>query len=302
MPTRNAAASLWFGLALSAGLFILACSPAAARDDKEKPSGEGKTDEAKAYKVKTAKDIAYYEGEDAHKTKHKLDLYYPDGLEKYPVLVFVHGGGWVSGDRNYFLNIYGMLASVYAKQGIGVVVPSYRLSPEVKHPEHVKDVARAIAWTHGNIAKYGGSADKLILCGHSAGAHLVALVTADETYLKDQKLTATIIKGVVPISGPLDLPNGFLTNVFGKEASKASPLEYVREELPPFLILYADKDLVGCDRIPAEKFCKALKEKKVTAETVEIKDSGHIDIIRRAGTADSEVQKAIAKFVKERTK
>jgi acetyl esterase/lipase len=93
-----------------------------------------------------------------------------------------------------------------------------------------------------------------------------------------------------------------MTNVFGKEAKKASPLEYAREKLPPFLILYADKDLLGCDKTPAEKFCKALKDKKVEAEAVEVKDSSHLDIIRRAGTGGSEVQKAIAKFVMDRTK
>jgi acetyl esterase/lipase len=292
----------WSGLALSAAL-LLSLRPGgvvAAEQPKQKGK-EAPKQEAKTYKVKAVKNVAYYEGDDSHSKKHKLDLYVPEGVKDFPVLFFVHGGAWISGDKDFF-GIYETFAKTYAKQGIGVVVTNYRLSPSVKHPEHVKDVARAVAWTYNNVKKHGGNPDAIVLAGHSAGAHLVALVTTDASYLKALKVDTKVIKGVVPISGPYDIPNGALKNVFGPEAQKASPLRFVREGLPPFLILYADKDMVGCDKAPSEAFCKALKAKKVAATTVEVKNSNHLEVIVRAGTADSETFEAIVEFVRKQAK
>src|SRR5262245_52773947 len=132
---------------------------------------------AKTYEVKTVKNVAYYDGDDQHKVKHKLDLYLPTGLKDFPMLLFVHGGAWLHGDKDFGFGFYGGLAKTYAKQGVGVAVTNYRLSPDVKHPEHVKDVARAFAWLHKNAGKHGGKADQLFICGHSAGGHLVSLLT-----------------------------------------------------------------------------------------------------------------------------
>src|SRR5260370_28515359 len=124
-------------------LAALVTRPALA--DDAKPEKEGKT-----YEVKAIKDVPYYDGPDADKVKHKLDLYIPKDKENFPVFFFVHGGAWVHGDKN-FLNLYSSLGSYFAKHGIGVVVTNYRLSPGVKHPEHIKDLARAFAWTYQNI-------------------------------------------------------------------------------------------------------------------------------------------------------
>jgi acetyl esterase/lipase len=297
----------WFhcpSLALAA-TFLAAfglCVPQLAAGAEVEKSKSTPKEDAKRYKVKTVKDVIYYDGSDSDKIKHKLDLYLPEGAKDFPVLFFVHGGAWKNGDKDFLGGVYGTLAKAYVQQGIGMVVTNYRLSPKVKHPEHVKDVARAVAWTHKNVSKYGGNADALFLMGHSAGAHLVSLVTTDETYLKDLGVKTKNIKGVLPISGPYNIPDGLLQNVFGKFAQKASPAKFVREGLPPFLIFYADKDMIGCDKAPSEAFCKALKDKKVTASTLEIKDCDHIGIITRAGAADSEVCKAIVKFVRDNAK
>ena len=159
---------------LSAVAALAALSPHGAAAD-EKP--------AKTYEVETFKDISYYDGADRDKVKHNLDLYLPKGLKDYPVLFFVHGGAWSMGDKSDF-GAYAAFGAAYAKLGIGVVVTNYRLSPKVRHPEHVKDVARAFAWTANHIAKYGGDKDRLFVCGHSAGAHLVALLATDADLLE----------------------------------------------------------------------------------------------------------------------
>jgi acetyl esterase/lipase len=277
---------------LSALAAITALSPQAMAADA-KPS--------KTYEVEAIKDVSYYDGADRDKVKHNLDLYLPKGLKDYPVLFFVHGGAWVMGNKNDF-GAYAAFGSVFAKLGIGVVVTNYRLSPAVTHPGHVKDVARAFAWTAKNIAKHGGNKDRIFLCGHSAGAHLVALLATDATYLKAHDLTSKAIRGVVPISGPFILAPGFMPKVFGddkKAAPAAAPFTHVRKGLPPFLIVFADNDFVGCDKRPAEAFCKALKDKGNVADTLEIKDHNHITVLMSAGMPAGKAHQEIVKFIRE---
>src|SRR5437879_531043 len=102
------------------------------------------------FEVEAIKDLAYYVGQDADSNKHKLDLYLPKGQKYFPVLVFIPGGALTSGDRR----LYGALGRTFAKHRIGTVIISYRLTPQVQHPGHIEDVARAFAWTHQNIAKH----------------------------------------------------------------------------------------------------------------------------------------------------
>jgi len=182
---------------------------------------------AQAAEVEVVKDIAYYEGKDADSVRHKLDLYLPKDQKHFPVLVFIHGGGWRKGSKGGFEK----LGRTFAKHGIGKVVANYRLTPQVKHPEHVKDVARAFAWTHKNIGKYGGKPGQVFVSGHSAGGHLVALLATDSSYLKAEGLSLANIKGAIPISAPLLVKN---REVFGDEEScrRASPLNHVKGHTP----------------------------------------------------------------------
>jgi acetyl esterase/lipase len=289
-------------IAVMATILLTHPSPGHAAEEKQKDPTKPA---AKTYEVKAVKDLVYFDGEGQHKIKHKLDLYLPSGLKDFPVMLFVHGGAWRSGDKDFAFGIYGSLAKVYARQGIGVAVTNYRLSPEVKHPEHIKDVARAFAWLHKNVAKHGGKADQLFVCGHSAGGHLVALLTTDATYLKEHKLTTKDIKGVIPISGVYTIPEKIFPQVFGTDSQvrkKASPITHARKEVPPFLILYADRDLPGCGKAPSELFCKALKDKGALAKTLEVKSSDHYRIIVSAASTGSTVSNAILDFIRAQTR
>ncbi len=156
------------------------------------------------FEVETVRDVAYGDGSDADRIKHKLDLYLPKGAKDYPVMLFIHGGGWRHGDKK----MYAGLAQGYAKHGIGTVVVNYRLSPGVKHPAHVQDVAKAFAWTHRNIARYGGRPDRLFLCGHSSGGHLAALLATNPKYLEAERLAIGNIRGVIAVSGVYMIPFG----------------------------------------------------------------------------------------------
>ena len=174
--------------------------------------------------VTVVNDIAYYEGADADTKKHKLDIYTPKGLKDFPVVFFIHGGTWSSGDRK----MYGNMGQMFASQGIGVVVISYRLSPAVTHPAHIEDVARAFAWTHANIAKYGGRADRIFVAGHSAGGHLTSLLAANPEYLKKHNLSSKNIRGIIPISGVYDIPAGMFPKIFPGTADALKPASPVK--------------------------------------------------------------------------
>jgi acetyl esterase/lipase len=189
----------------------------------------------------------------------------------------------------------------------------------VKHPEHVKDVARAFAWAHRNIAKFGGDPDRLFIGGHSAGGHLAALLATDEQYLKAEGLSRKDVRGVIAVSGVYRIPDklefmwvseGGLgakvelqTNpfdlVFGKTHKKregASPLCHVCAGLPPFLIAYCDHDLPLMPEM-AEEFAKALKDKKCDAELLKVEDRNHNNIMFKATRADDPLAGAMLDFI-----
>jgi len=229
------------------------------------------------FEVEATLNIPYYEGRDTDAKKHKLNLYVPKGHKDYPVLFFIHGGAWTTGDRA----MYGSVGQVFAKNGIGTVVISYRLSPKIQHPEHIRDVARAFAWTHKNIGKYGGKPDRIFVTGQSAGGHLAALLATNETYLHAENLTLKDIKGVLPISGIYTFAPGRMKRVIGEgveAATSASPIKHVHGKEPPFLILYAENDFPKCD-LMSKDLCKVLHDQKVAAEVKEIADRNHITIM-----------------------
>ncbi|CAI5726499.1 unnamed protein product [Hyaloperonospora brassicae] len=121
---------------------------------------------------------------------------------KLPTCVFVHGGAWQRGDKSAGLNKD--IDAAFVRAGYLGVTVNYRLSPDVRHPAHVNDVAAAVAWLHGNIAQFGGDPDNMVLVGHSAGAHLVMLIVADPDYLQAAGLKQpvdAVVKGAVGISG-----------------------------------------------------------------------------------------------------
>lgn len=231
-----------------------------------------------------------------------LDLYLPSKAKGFPVVVLVHGGAWVGGDKR--LDFIPAVARCFAGQGIGVVVPNYRLSPLFQHPAHIRDLAKALAWTQKHIPEYGGRADQLFLLGHSAGGHLVSLLATDTRYLKQEGLSRQDIKGVIAISGVYQVSDVTLnsllknaqlqvavavtanpfTSVFGKDteaAKQASPVTHVREGLPPFLIVHADEELPTLAEM-AERFHSALKAKKCAAQLLKVPQRNHGTVLWKA--------------------
>jgi acetyl esterase/lipase len=279
---------------LALPLCALLLTVAARADDSKKPAKE-----EKRFEVEVVKDVAYNDAKDADE-KQKLDLYLPKGQKDFPVLFFVHGGTWKSGDRKQ----YEKLGKLYAERGLGMVVISYRLTPKVQHPAHIQDVAKAFSWTRANIGKHGGRADQIFCFGHSAGGHLVSLLATDESYLKAEKRSFADIKGVVSVSGVYTiLPAGALANAFGKDpevCKKASPIYNVSAKHPPFLILYGDADFLTLDWM-AENMGKALEKAKCEVTTRKMDSRNHYTIMYNMLEDEDPTRTALLDFVKKHT-
>ena len=253
-------------------------------------------------KVETHADIAYRADKEADKVKHKLDVYVPKGKKDFPVVLFVHGGSWKSGTKE----LYAPLGKSLAADGIGCVIVNYRLSPAVRHPAHVEDVARAFAWTRENIGKYGGSAENLFLCGHSAGGHLVSLLATDPKYLKAEKRSPDEIRGVCSLSGVYQVVHTekVFEGPFGtdeKVCKLASPLTHVAGKHPPFLIAYGDDDFPQLDKM-AENMHAALKKAESPCDLIACKDRNHYTIIIQFVSGTDPLNKSFREFVRKNCK
>lgn len=249
------------------------------------------------FDVVVERDLAYVDG-DADK-KQKLNLYMPKTDKPVPVLMWIHGGGWRQGDRA----LYSTLGRRFAERGIGCALISYRLSPDVQHPEHIKDCAAAFAWLHANVKKYGGDPDRLFISGQSAGGHLTALLATDRKYFDDLKLPADVLKGAVPMSGVYEVGgSSFYRDAFGDDKAAradASPLSHVKDFKLPMLVITETDDNYHL-RPDMEKLKKAFDGAK-NVSFLDADDRNHITIVTRMMLkADDPARDAIVDFIKKR--
>ena len=179
--------------------------------------------------------------------RRRLDIYRPvagTNPAAGPVLVFFYGGSWKSGARGQ----YRFVGDAFARLGYTVVIPDYRLYPEVRFPGFMEDAAAAIAWTVRNLADAGGRRRPLFLMGHSAGAHIAALAAVDPRYLAAHDLTPARLCGVVGMAGPYAFdPLAYRSTraVFAglADPDEARPVKRIAAEgIPPFLLLHGAED------------------------------------------------------------
>ncbi len=224
----------------------------------------------------TESDVVYCTTEN---TDLKMDLYYPDQGGPWPVLIFVHGGGWSEGDK------VGVITTP-TQAGYLVTSINYRLYPEVQFPAMIEDVKCAIRFLRANAGQYNIDPERIAMIGHSAGAHLAALAgLADESnewdvgqYLEQ----SSRVQAVIAISGPYDLRRNFgsevdalIQNVFGtQQLVSASPVTHASPGDPPVLIIHGDSDPV----VPVEQATllqEALSAAQIPVELIIIQNSGH---------------------------
>lgn len=257
-----------------------------------------------AENVKLVKNLQYYDGADGDPNLQVLDVYIPVGVQGYPTVVFAHGGGWKSGKKGS--DGPENFAETMAKNGIGCANINYRLSPEVKHPEHARDFARAVRFVRDNIAKYGGDPGKLFISGHSSGAQLAALIALDKRYLAEAGVPESAIRGAIPISAPLDLTRSDiefvkwlkLDSVFeGDEAlNDATAFNYVRKDAPPVLIFAAELESAYVIN-DAKALADALSQIGAHSEYRLIPHRTHGTILRRFGAKGDMTSELTIKFI-----
>jgi acetyl esterase/lipase len=172
--------------------------------------------------------------------QHRLDVYVPSkaAATPQPLLVFWHGGRWRYGDKSD----YRFVGAALAESGYVAVVANYRHYPQVKMPGFMDDAARAAQWAVAHGAEYGGDPQRLFLMGHSAGAHLAALVTLDPRYFAATGQPAARIAGVIGLSGPYDflpLLEEDVQDMFGPPElyADSQPINFVRADAPRMLLV-----------------------------------------------------------------
>ncbi|MCC6989693.1 MAG: alpha/beta hydrolase [Acidobacteria bacterium] len=249
--------------------------------------------------------------------KRQLDLYLPGGRD-FPLVVFVHGGGWAWGDRTQSFggaDVYRNIGRFLASQGIGTAVIGYRLVWPMDWQSQVGDVARALAWVQAHAQEQGGRPDRVFLMGHSAGAQLAARVATDPAWLAAAHGSIGGICGVVAVSGAgYDLGDidtyrkGFDPLYFAERFGgsrldgtwwhDASVTPFLDAGDPPFLVVSATGESAGLRRQSA-LIHEQLGKAGVPSTFVTVKGSSHERIILELSRADKTAGPAVLKFLRD---
>jgi acetyl esterase/lipase len=258
------------------------------------------------------RDIAYA---DPANERQVLDVYSPPGAKNLPVVFWIHGGGWQTGDKKDVQ----IKPQIFAEKGFVFVSTNYRLLPAVDMGTIVRDVAKAVRWVHDHIAEYGGDPNRLLVMGHSAGSQLAALICTDDRYLKAEGVSLSAIKGCVPVDGDTyDVPAIIETaetrwrvhglppakfghrEKFGNDPAKHkdfSAVTHVAKDkgIPPFFILHvADHPDTTAQ---ARRLGNVLKEAGIPATVFGARETTHNKINADLGRPDDPATKALFEFL-----
>ena len=198
-----------------------------------------------------------------------------------PVVVFIHGGGWVSGDPHD----YRFIARLLAPAGHAVVLAGYRLDTVGRFPAMLEDGAAALHWIGMHARGLGGDVAQIVLMGHSAGAYNAAMLGLDPRWLADTGLDAGAIRGVVGLAGPYDfLPLDNISTIaaFGHvdDLAQTQPIRHVRGDSPPLLLIHGADDRRVFPR-HSLSLARALASSGGRSETHVIPGIGHEGLIMR---------------------
>ena len=221
------------------------------------------------------RDVAY-----GPNPRHRLDVYRPQHARKsLPVVVFLYGGSWQSGEKGDYL----FVAEAFASRGFVVVVPDYRVYPEVTYPAFLEDTADAVEWTRRHVEAYGGDPATLFLIGHSAGAYNAVMMGLDTPYLADRGIDRASLAGIVGLAGPYDfLPveTRDLRAIFhvADDPRTTQPITHVVGPSPPFYLLHGLEDQT-VEPGNTRRLAAALREAALPVRVTSYQDLDHTGII-----------------------
>jgi acetyl esterase/lipase len=265
------------------------------------------------------KDVPYAGENDPKRT---LDIFAPANAKNLPVVFWIHGGGWHSGDKTDVK----LKPQIFMDKGFVFVSTNYRLMPDVDMGTLIRDCAKSFKWMEEHIAEYGGDPKRVLVGGHSAGAQLAAILCTDEKYLKEQGVGFDVLKGCVPVDGDtydvpaiievaetrwrvhhIDPPKPLYTHrwKFGDSAEKHKDFSAVYhvekgKGIPPFLILYitANPDTTA----QANRLNAVLKEAGVPTRVFGAKGETHDQLNDNLGVQDDPATKALYEFIADNFK
>lgn len=272
-------------------------APSLAQVLAAEPPEEPQADRApQAAGVSTAPRAEYAYGPDA---LQKLDFWPAAATRPAPLILFVHGGGWKHGDKGSATGM--QKVEHFTHEGFAFASINYRLVPAATVEQQAADVSAAVAWLRGHAARLGIDASRIVLVGHSAGAHLVALVGTDPRYLAAAGLSFPDLRGVIALDGAgYDIPRqlaaagrfmrGTYAEAFGSEPARQralSPaLQPLKSNSPAFLIVHVDR---ADGKAQSEALAQALTRAGIPAEVHGVDGTGlrgHMEINRSLGRAD----------------
>lgn len=254
--------------------------------------------------LRVHRDLAYAKPKNE---RHMLDVYAPTEGKDHPVIIWIHGGGWRNGDKRGVQQ----KPKAFVEKGFIFVSVNYRFVPQVTIKEMTADIAKAIKWVHDRAKDHDGDPDSIFVAGHSAGAHLAALVCTDDRYLKAEGLTLANIKGCFPVdTAAYDVPKQVAgvggprsvtyTSVFGsdeKTQKEFSPITHVAKDkhIPAFCLLHV-ADRPG-STAQSKAFAKALQDVGVDATVVPGEGKNHGTINRDLGVEGDKPTNAVFEFL-----
>ena len=266
---------------------------------------------SQAHAQNVKRDIPYADPADKRQV---LDVYAPDNAKGLPVVFWIHGGGWETGDKSDVKS----KPQAFADKGFVFVSINYRLLPDVDMATLIGDVAKSFRWVHDHIAEYGGDPNRVLVAGHSAGAQLAALICTDERYLKAEGISFDVLIGCVPVDGDTnDIPAIIETaetrwrvhhlppakfghrEKFGNDPEKFRDFSAVYhvakgKGIPPFLILY----VAGHPDTSAQalRLGAVLKDAGIATTLFGAKETTHNKLNENLGLPDDPATRALFEF------
>ena len=234
-------------------------------------------------------DLAYGDDE-----KQRLDVYRSlQPAEPCPVFIFIHGGGFIEGDRAH----YGGVALPFSQHGVMTVVPSYRLAPDFHYPDQPNDIKDVVEWVYTNIGSLGGDPQRIYLGGHSAGAILAVDLTVQTGWLEERGLPRDLIKGSLPVSGPYDAGDpaigGYLAGPEDRHA--ASPTHHVQDAPAWTLLAIGSKEDHWMEE--NEEMARLIQARGKRAELLVLEGMDHDDTALTLCREEGELFQAVLRMM-----
>lgn len=259
--------------------------------------------------VSRSKNLTYLEADSVVSLPEKqLNVFAPKGAKDFPVLIFIHGGSWKSGNKE----IYDFLGSRMARKEVVTVIIDYPLAPTYQIQSMELAAVQSVVWTRKNIEKFGGDPDQIFISGHSAGGHLAALVGIKESNFLNPEIKNSLKGAILIDPAGLDM-YWFLQETKGTDEGNkylgaftedpdvwkaASPIYFLEGEKLPILIMEGEKTYPGI-RLTVDRFRKEADVKGVPLDYEFYKKKKHIPMITQFFWTYNRGYKEVLGFIEE---